>query len=182
MTTAKELFEVGAEPIDITTARLLWKSPWWAKALESIQPVTEDIPVTETTFLRTLGRLYRDCRRSQKYKVGGMQEFCDLATMARKIRWKFPNDRPGFGPKYLGRLRAKLSKLEWNQAICRFEFKPFGPRQPHWNTLSRSQKKNRARKELKLRKNPVFKEQRKAAVLEREIKTSNLVAQALHEE
>jgi hypothetical protein len=177
MITAKELFELAAEPVDITAAKLLWKSPWWAKALESIQ----DLPVNETTFLRTLGTLYRNCQKNQNNKVG-MQEFCDLASMARKIRWKFPTDRPGFDDKYLARLKRKLSNLEWNQEICRFEFNPSGLRLPHWNTLSQSQKNHRRQKQRKLRKNPNFKEQRKAARAQREIKVRNLIAQALKDD
>jgi len=117
MITSKDLWDVGAEPIDITAARLLSKTPWWAKQVESIQ----ECRVDETTFMRNLATLYRDCRRSRTHKVGGMQEFCDLATMARKVRWKFADDRPGFGQKYFERLKWKMAQLEWNPLICRFE-------------------------------------------------------------
>jgi len=160
---ARDLWGLGAEPIDITAATLLWKSPWWAKALESMQ----DIPVNERTFMRALGILYRDCRRRGQEEAGGLQEFCDLATIARKVRWRFPNDRPGFGQKYLGRLKRKLSCLEWNASICRFELKPFRPRQP--------------RKARHLRKEPAFREQRKAVNLQREIEVSNLIAKAIQD-
>jgi hypothetical protein len=182
MTTAKELFEVGAEPIDIMAAHLLWKSPWWAKALESMQEIT----VSEASFLRTLGRLYRDLQRRRVSKIT-QDEFCDLATMARKVRWKFPNDRPGFGESYLGRLKAKLSNLKWNQSICRFEVKPFdSPKRPDWNSLTRSQKKNQAAKFRKIRKNPVLKaqraEQKRVQRLRRDIEASNVIAQALKED
>jgi hypothetical protein len=177
-----DLFALGAEPIDITAAKVLWKTPWWAKALESIQ----DIPVTETTFLRTLGRLHRDLRRRRVSRIT-LEEFCDIATMARKVRWKFSNDRPGYGKKYLGYLRLKLSKLEWNPATYRFEVKPFdGPKRPHWNSLTKNQKKRQAAKFRKIRKNPLLKaqrkEQRRVERLERDIKASNLITKALEEE
>lgn len=166
--TAKELFDFGADPIDITAARLLWKSPWWAKVLESM----EDIPVTEEAFLRTLGRLYRDCRRSKSNSLS-IEEFCDLATIARKIRWKFPNGRPGFGQKYLRWLKEKLSHLQWNRSICRFEPKVTDwPELAHWNALSSRQKK-------KFRRSSQFKERRKLARLEREKNVSRLITQAL---
>jgi len=32
-----DLFTLGAEPVDLVAARLLFKSPWWAKAPEEIR-------------------------------------------------------------------------------------------------------------------------------------------------
>jgi hypothetical protein len=170
---SKDLFDLGAEPIDITAARLLWKSPWWAKTLES----TQDAPFTEMMFLRALGTLLRDCRKSQKHKVGGMQEFADLATMARKVRWKnVPG--PGFGGRRLAYIKNKLSYLQWNPSIARFEFKlpeRLGPELKDWRTLSKSAKRRQAFKVRKWRKE--HKLERVAANLERENKVSNLLAE-----
>jgi hypothetical protein len=169
---SKDLFDLGAEPIDITAARLLWKSPWWAKTLESIQ----DAPFTEMMFLRNLGTLLRDCRKEKNHRIE-MQEFADLATMARKVRWK--NVRgPGFGGKRLAVIKKKLSYLQWNPSIARFEFKlpeRLGPELKDWRTLSKSAKRRQAFKVCKWRKEHNL--ERVAANIERENKVSSLLAE-----
>lgn len=113
---ASDLWREGAEPIDLISAKLLWKSPWWAHTLESVI----DISVSADDFIAFLCRLSRDFTRFHSRKLT-LEEFADLASMARKVRWKNPGR---FGYKLTGITKKKLALLTWNPDIARFEFKP----------------------------------------------------------
>jgi hypothetical protein len=172
-----ELWETGAEPVDLTAAHLLWKSPWWAKALESM----EDVSISERDFIIILGRLYRDFIHFNKRKLT-MPEFADLASMARKVRWK--NIGPGFSHKHIGLMRKKLAFLEWKPSIARFEFNPslcsnltVTLNLRHWAELPKKAKRQQARRVKQWRKE--HKEERQIERLERETRVSNMVAAAL---
>jgi hypothetical protein len=173
-----DLWQTGAEPIDLTAARLLWKSPWWAKALESM----DDVDVSERDFIVILGRLYRDCIRLNKCKID-MHEFADLASMARKVRWKNIRSQ-SFGPKHLGLILKKLGFLEWNPLIARFEFKPSLCQNlagslvlKPWDTLSKEAKRRQGARVRRWKKE--HKEDRQVERLERDIRVSKMVVNAL---
>jgi hypothetical protein len=110
---ASDLWQEGANPIDLVSARLLWKSPWWAHVLES----RSEIQLSEADFIAVLCRLYRDFTKFHGRKLT-LEEFADLASMARKVRWKNPGR---FGFKISGIMRKKLSLLTWNPETARFK-------------------------------------------------------------
>ena len=110
---------LGAKPVDLTAARLLWKSPWWAKALVEREYI--EVRVTEMDFIAALGRLYYDFIDLERRAVTP-QEFADLASMALKIRWKNIYVRGHqLSPKLM---RRRLSLLSWNSSTARFEVVP----------------------------------------------------------
>lgn len=110
------LWQTGAEPVDLTAARLLWKSPWWAKAL--VEREYTQIRITETDFIAALGRLYYDFIALERRAITP-QEFADLASMTLKIRWKNIYLRgQQLSPKLM---RRRLALLRWNPATARFE-------------------------------------------------------------
>ena len=117
---ASELWSEGAQPVDLIAARLLWKSPWWAHTLES----KIEIRISEADFVTILCRLTRDFTKFHGRKLT-MEEFADLASMVRKVRWKNPGH---FGFKMTGKTKKKLALLTWNPDVTRFEFKPDGSR------------------------------------------------------
>jgi hypothetical protein len=116
---AKDIWDMGGEPVDLIAARLLWKSPWWAKAL--VEKQYAQVKVTETDFVAALGRLYYDFIDLERRAIMP-EEFADLASMASKIRWKNIYVRgQQLSPKLM---RRRLSLLQWNSATARFEVAP----------------------------------------------------------
>ena len=116
---AKDIWDIGGKPIDLTAARLLWKSPWWAKAL--VEKKYTQVRVTERDFIAALGRLYYDFIDLERRAVTP-QEFADLASMALKIRWENIYVRgQQLSPKLM---RRRLCLLWWNSSIARFEVVP----------------------------------------------------------
>jgi hypothetical protein len=149
--------------------------------LESIQ----EVPFDQRTFIAVLGRLYRDCQRARVSRIT-IEEFADLASMARKVRWKNLCG-PGFGIRFISKLKRKLSYLRWNPSTARFETdlsltlktvvpRELKPRKP-WKELSRKAKTRLGAKIRRWKKE--HKQERFAEQVERDDRVSGMIREAI---
>lgn len=105
------VFELGAEPVDEVAARLLMKSPWWAKV-----PISAESPAQRRErYFVGLGNLYE--RFCWMHREPSLKEFADLATAAHGEK------SSGFivGKELRKKLEEKLSCLRWNRETACFE-------------------------------------------------------------